>query len=54
MDYIWTNPENIIEERNITQFPVYIDKNNKMKYVIDIDILEDWTTMNLKQKFDRK
>ena len=38
---IWINPEDIIEERNIKQFPVYIDKNNKKKYVVDIDILEN-------------
>lgn len=35
---IWTNPENIIEEKNIKQFPVYID-NNKKKYIIDIEFL---------------
>lgn len=38
---VWKNPENIIEEKNITQFPIYIDGNNKKKYVVDIDILED-------------
>ncbi len=38
---IWINPEDIIKERNIKQFPVYIDKNNKKKYVVDIDILEN-------------
>ena len=36
---IWRNPEHIIEENNIKQFPVYIDNNNKKKYTIDIDIL---------------
>ena len=35
------NPKNIIEERNIKQFPIYIDKNNKKKYVIDIDSLKE-------------
>ena len=35
---IWINPENIIEEKNIKQFPVYID-NNKKKYTIDIESL---------------
>lgn len=38
---IWTNPENIIEQKNITKFPVYINNNNKKKYVVDIDILEE-------------
>lgn len=38
---IWVNPESIITERNITTFPVYIDMNNKKKYVVDIDELED-------------
>lgn len=33
---IWINPEPIIEEKNITQFPVYISKNRK-KYVVDIE-----------------
>ncbi len=37
---IWINPEKIIKERNIKQFPVYVD-NNKKKYVIDIDILTE-------------
>ena len=36
---IWINPENIIKEKDIKQFPVYIDNNNKKNYVIDIDIL---------------
>ena len=34
---IWLNPEEIIKEKNITKFPVYI--NSKMKYYVDIDIL---------------
>lgn len=38
---IWINPEHIIEEKNIKQFPVYIDNNNKKKYVIDIDNLTE-------------
>lgn len=37
---IWINPEKIIEEKNIKQFPVYIDSNKK-KYTIDIDILTE-------------
>lgn len=35
---IWLNPENIIEEKNINQFPVYINKDKK-KYIIDIEVL---------------
>ena len=38
---IWINPEDIIKEKDIKQFPVYIDNNNKKKYVIDIDILTE-------------
>ncbi len=38
---IWINPENIIKEKDIKQFPVYIDNNNKKKYTIDIDILTE-------------
>ncbi len=38
---IWINPENIIEQRNIKQFPIYIDNSNKKKYVIDIDSLTE-------------
>ena len=29
--------ENMILERNIKQFPIYTDKSNKRKYVIDTD-----------------
>ena len=35
------NPENIIKEKDIKQFPVYIDNNNKKKYAIDVDILTE-------------
>ena len=38
---IWINPENIIKEKGIKQFPVYINNNNKKKYTIDIDILTE-------------
>ncbi len=38
---MWINPENIIKEKNISQFPIYIDRNNKNKYTIDIDVLTD-------------
>ena len=36
---IWSNPEDIIEERNIKQFPVYINRDNMKKYAIDIEVL---------------
>ena len=38
---IWINPKEIIEEKNIKQFPIYIDNNNIKKYVIDTDILTE-------------
>ena len=38
---IWINPKSIIEEKDIKQFPIYIDNNNKKKYAIDIDILTE-------------
>ena len=38
---IWLNPEHIIEERNIKEFPIYLDNKNKKKYVIDIDSLTE-------------
>ena len=38
---IWINPENFIEEKNMKQFPVYINKDNMKKYVIDIDSLTE-------------
>lgn len=38
---IWINPAKIIEEKNIKQFPVYIDNNNKKKYFVDVDILNE-------------
>lgn len=38
---IWINPKSIIEERNIKQFPVYINRDNIEKYVIDIDVLTE-------------
>lgn len=38
---IWFNPENIIKERNIKTFPVYVNPNNKKQYVIDTDILNE-------------
>lgn len=38
---IWTNPEKIIKEKDIKTFPVYLDKINKKKYVVDIDAITD-------------
>ena len=39
---IWMNPENKIEEQNITTFPIYIDLEDKKNYVIDINsLIED-------------
>lgn len=38
-EYLWTNPESIIQEKNISQFPVYVDRNNKSNYIVDIDIV---------------
>ena len=34
---IWENPENIIREKNIETFPVYINPNKIKQYVVDID-----------------
>lgn len=38
---IWFNPEPKIEDENITTFPIYVDSNNKKKYVVDIDKLTE-------------
>ena len=39
---IWMNPENKIEEQNITTFPIYIDLEDKKNYTMDIDsLIED-------------
>lgn len=38
---IWINPEHIIEEKNIKQFPIYIDEQNIKKYIIDTDKLTE-------------
>lgn len=35
------NPANLIEERGITKFPIYIDKNNVTRYYMDLDILKE-------------
>lgn len=36
-DIIWYDPENIINERNIETFPVYINRENIEEYVVDIE-----------------
>ncbi len=38
---IWKNPEGIIEEKNIKQFPVYINSQDLSKYAVDIDELKE-------------
>ena len=38
---IWINPDKIIKEKDIKQFPVYIDNNNRRKYTIDVDMLTE-------------
>lgn len=38
---LWKNPENIISEKNITEFPVYMDKNNTDSYFVDTSIIEE-------------
>lgn len=38
---IWFNPENIIAEKNITMFAVYMNPENRKKYLIDTDILTE-------------
>lgn len=35
------NPENIIKEKNITNFPVYINLQDKSQYLINIDCLTE-------------
>lgn len=34
-DVIWSNPATIIERQNITQLPVYFDRNNEKNYYVD-------------------
>lgn len=34
---LWNNPEEIIMEKGIKKFPIYIDLKNKKKYTIDLD-----------------
>lgn len=38
---IWENPEYIIKQRNITRFPIYIDINNRKKYYLSLEEIEN-------------
>lgn len=38
---IWINPERMIQERQITTFPVYINTSNMKEYLVDISIITD-------------
>lgn len=38
---IWENPEGIIQERNITNLSVYLDKNNSEKYYVSLKEIEE-------------
>lgn len=40
-DNIWTNPEDIINERNVKTFPVYINRDKIKDYVVDIQQIEE-------------
>lgn len=34
---IWNNPEDIIDEKNIKNFTVYMNPNNRKQYIIDLE-----------------
>lgn len=38
---LWDNPEPIIQQKNITTFPVYIDINNPKKYYLSLEDIEE-------------
>lgn len=38
---IWLNPQNLIEQKAIKVFPIYINMENKKQYFIDIDSLTE-------------
>ena len=38
---VWENPEDIIRQRNIKQFSVYINSQDLSKYAVDIDVLKE-------------
>lgn len=39
---IWINPENIINEKNIKMFPVYIKRDDIKEYAVDIQQIEEY------------
>lgn len=39
---VWTNIQPIIDAKNITTIPVYIDENDSSKYFVDISIFDDY------------
>lgn len=39
---IWTNIQPIIDAKNITTIPVYIDENDSSKYFVDISIFDNY------------
>ena len=43
---LWFNPENIINEKNITKFNCYVDSNNYKKYYLDTDEFEEQVIIN--------
>lgn len=43
-DNIWFNPSSIIQQNNITSFPIYMDNKNKEKYYISLDKLNQKIT----------
>lgn len=40
-EYIWMNPEEIIQRKGITTFPVYLDSKNIKKYAVDVCEITD-------------
>lgn len=38
---IWLNPQNLIEQKAIKVFPIYINMENKKQYFIDVDSLTE-------------
>lgn len=39
---IWTNIQPIIDAKNITTIPVYIDENDSSKYFVDISVFDNY------------
>jgi len=40
-DRIWYNPQLKIEEKNIQTLPVYMDPNNRKKYIVSLEEIEE-------------